>query len=37
MGDATQELCHYNKRRLGNIKKNIELTKTLSKLLLHGK
>ena len=38
MAEATQELCDYNKkRRLENIKKNIELTKTLSKILLHSK
>ena len=32
-----QELCDYEKRRLRNVKKNIEIMKTLGKILLHSK
>ena len=34
MADVMQELCDYEKRRLENIKENIELMKTLGKILL---
>ena len=31
MADVVQELCDYEKRRLENVEKNIELMKTLGK------
>ena len=37
MADVIQELCDYEKRRLENVKKNIEHMKTLGKILLQGK
>ena len=35
MADVIQELCDYEKRRLRNAEKNIELMKTLGKIILH--
>ena len=32
-----QELCDYEKRRLRNVKKNIEIMKTLGKIPIHSK
>ena len=37
MADVMQELCDYEKRRLENIKKNIEIMKSLGNKLLQGK
>ena len=37
MGEVMQELCDYEKRRLENLEKNIELMKTLGKILLYVK
>ena len=34
MADVMQELCDYEKKRLDNVEKNIELMKTLGKILL---
>ena len=31
MADVVQELCDYEKRRLENVEKNIDLMKTLGK------
>ena len=35
MADVMQELCYYEKRRLENVEKNIELMKTLGIILLY--
>ena len=37
MAGIMQELCDYEKRRLENVEKNIELMKTLGKILLYVK